>query len=171
MFLIRHDAVAVRGICYGQTDIDAAIAYTESAQKVKAHLPATPAVVYSSPLKRCAKLAEACFPAQHIAFSPELMEVNFGDWEMKPWSEISRASIDRWAQSPTSFQFPNGEHLLAFQHRVEAIYTELTGLPQDTCVFTHGGVIRLMQALRANEPWQNWLQTPAPFAGVVELTG
>lgn len=169
MFLIRHDKVAVTGTCYGQTDFDAEVAYVKTAAEVMAHLPARPSHVYSSPLKRCAKLASACFAEPPTTFSNKLMEVNFGSWEGKPWGQIARADIDRWAQSPTDFQFPGGEHLLAFRSRVEAIYAELIALPETTCVFTHGGVIRLMQALHANEPWQNWLQSAVPFASVTEL--
>jgi alpha-ribazole phosphatase len=169
VFLIRHDKTTANGICYGQTDLDADVAYIESAQKVMAQLPAKPAHVYSSPLNRCAKLAHSCYPNQNILFQPELMEVNFGAWEGKPWQQIERAEINRWAQSPTDFQFPNGEHLLAFQQRVEAIYSHVITLPEDTCVFTHAGVIRLMQALHAGEPWQDWLQRTVPFASVSRL--
>lgn len=169
IYLVRHDQVNAKGQCYGQSDLEAAVDYTTSAEKLLCQLPASPDYIVTSPLKRCAQLALACFPQQHININDELKELNFGDWELKRWGDIERSQIDQWSATPTNFQFPNGESLAQFDQRVQQMYHALQQQTGDCCVFTHAGVIRRMLALHADEPWQDWLQQPVPFASVTPL--
>lgn len=104
-----------------------------------------------------------------MELNDSLKEVNFGDWEGLLWEQIDRDLIEQWAQQPTRFEFPGGESLLAFEQRVTGIFSQLKTLPEDTCVFTHGGVIRLMLALAENQSWESQLQRPVPFASVTEV--
>ena len=89
VILIRHTSVDVPpGVCYGQTDVplkptfEAEAAVT--AENLKAYLPFDH--VYTSPLTRCVRLATYCgYPDAER--DKRIMEINFGDWEMKPFEQ------------------------------------------------------------------------------------
>ena len=90
VILIRHTSVDVPpGVCYGQTDVplkptfEAEAAVT--AENLKAYLPFDH--VYTSPLTRCVRLATYCgYPDAER--DKRIMEINFGDWEMKRSSRM-----------------------------------------------------------------------------------
>ena len=89
VILIRHTSVDVPpGVCYGQTDVplkptfEAEAAVT--AENLKTYLPFDH--VYTSPLTRCVRLATYCgYPDAER--DKRIMEINFGDWEMKPFEQ------------------------------------------------------------------------------------
>ena len=55
-----------------------------TAEKLKAYLPFDH--VYTSPLTRCVRLATYCgYPDAER--DKRIMEINFGDWEMKPFEQ------------------------------------------------------------------------------------
>lgn len=90
VFLIRHTAVDVpAGYAYGQTDVPLKASFMEEAARVKQVLEGhTFDQVWSSPLSRCRRLATYCgYPEPMI--DPRLMEVSFGEWEMKSWDDVS----------------------------------------------------------------------------------
>jgi alpha-ribazole phosphatase len=169
VYLIRHDQVALAGVCYGQSDVDSTIPYAHSAQKIKSFFKQNVKRVYSSPLKRCSLLAEQLFTEIPINYEPLLKEVNFGQWEQQSWSGIPRQQIDDWAQNPTNFQFPEGEHLAQFYQRVESFWGGFGDNHEDVCVVTHAGVIRLLLSLGLSCPWHDCLSLPVPFLSVIEL--
>ena len=169
LYLVRHDQTALAGVCYGQFDIDAQRAYSQTALTIKSKLPTRPTNIITSPLRRCAQLATALYPSADIRHDQRLKEVNFGDWENKAWATINRADLDRWAQSPTRFQFPNGEHLREFEQRVTRAFAHYSVEENETVLFTHAGVIRLILALYTNQPWPTCLSIPVPFASTLKL--
>jgi broad specificity phosphatase PhoE len=109
--LIRHPKPQVAsGICYGATDLlaeDEALAQ----QLDECLLMPKPVLVLSSPLKRCAALAQSLAargwpePVIDAGFA----EMNFGDWEMQPWSKIERPQLDAWAADISGYCPPGGE--------------------------------------------------------------
>ena len=94
LHLVRHPKPAIApGICYGQLDISAenvAAVATCLRDELPPGLP-----VWSSPLQRCRELASLLHPMPKI--DDRLAEMNFGDWEGRPWDSIPRAEIDAWA--------------------------------------------------------------------------
>ena len=94
---IRHTSVAVpRGVCYGQSDVPLAGGFPDEAVIVKRNLEKYSFdAVYSSPLSRCLKLAAYCGYDTPILDS-RLMEMNFGDWEMKRYDEITDSRLQLW---------------------------------------------------------------------------
>ncbi|HJV79137.1 MAG TPA: alpha-ribazole phosphatase [Paludibacter sp.] len=142
--LIRHTSVAVEsGICYGQSDVDVSPTFEAEAQIVLSKLQElTFDAVYCSPLMRCRKLASYCgYPKPII--DDRLMELNFGDWEMKAWKEIQDPRLQLWfnnwyEESPTQ-----GESFKIMTNRVENFLNEIKNHPyQQVIIFTHAGVIR-----------------------------
>ena len=94
IYLDRHTTPDIsKGICYGQSDISLAATFPEESRKVLEKLPALVDMVYTSPLKRCLELA-TLIPTQELRQVSQLREMNFGNWELLPWSEIPRQELD-----------------------------------------------------------------------------
>jgi alpha-ribazole phosphatase len=148
-FLIRHPKPAVaEGICYGRSDLGLADDPLACAATLRAWLPVD-APLYSSPLRRCLELALALHDRPVI--DARLVEMNFGDWEMRRWDDIPRSEVDAWAADPVGFAPPNGESATALRARVA---TFLPALPETAVVVAHGGVLRACVAeLVGIEAW------------------
>ena len=110
IFLIRHTTPLVaKGTCYGQTDLDVTESFSEEASAILKHIPTDITKVYSSPLQRCAKLANTLFPNHGIEWHNDLMELNCGEWEMLEWDNIPKAEIQPWMDNFVYVQVPGGE--------------------------------------------------------------
>ena len=73
-------------------------------------------MVFSSPLQRCRLLAEK-LPHEKLQIADDLMEINFGDWELKYWDEIPINDSLKWTEDFINTAPPNGENLLSMQKR------------------------------------------------------
>jgi alpha-ribazole phosphatase len=155
LVLIRHPAVAVEpGVCYGKTDVplahDARDAATRIAQRLAAFGARAPVIVESSPLARCARLADALASAHGLAprFDARLAEMDFGAWEMQRWDAIERAQIDAWAADFEHARMHGGESVAQFEARVGAWFDELGDRHGNDAawVVTHAGVMRAIAA-------------------------
>ena len=139
IYLIRHTAVDVDGICYGQTDVPLKETFEAEAGLVKKKLKdISPDAVFSSPLNRCRRLTHYC-GFNNAILDDRLKELNFGDWEGQRWDEIDMSvwAVD-WVNPPA----PRGESFMQMYHRVAAFFDELKDRGCNTVfVFTHGGVI------------------------------
>lgn len=149
LFLIRHPQPAVPpGICYGATDLPLAEDPAGHAAVLAPLLPAD-APLYSSPLQRCRRLAERLHPTPIV--DARLAELDFGDWEMRPWESLDRTLLDAWAADPFHFRPPGGESVATLRARVADF---LAGLPGEAVVVAHAGVIKVCAALLAGE--EDW---------------
>lgn len=136
-FLIRHPKPDIdTGICYGRSDLGLAESAVARAEALRPLLPPD-APVWSSPLRRCLELARALHAAPVI--DERLLEMHFGDWEMRRWNEIPRAEIDAWAADPLGFAPPGGESPNELRARVAEL---LRDLPDTAVLVAHGGVLR-----------------------------
>lgn len=147
IYLIRHTAPLVeRGICYGHTDLPLAPSLSEEWKVLSGKIPAEFDAVYTSPAQRCIQLAER-LNAPHRETRPCLWELNFGDWEMKRWDEISREAIDLWMKDIFNTRVPNGESYSELSHRVNAFWNDLQATSFDrVAVVAHAGSIRAIVA-------------------------
>jgi alpha-ribazole phosphatase len=142
---IRHTSVDVLpGVCYGFTDVALKPSFLTEAEIVKNQLAGkTFDKIYSSPLSRCTLLAEHC--GYTPVLDPRLKELNFGDWEMKSWMQIEKQEASAWLSDWINHPAKNGESYLMMQKRINAFMDELKSSDaQSVCIFTHGGVIRLI---------------------------
>lgn len=142
--LIRHTTPAVeKGICYGQTDLDVTNSFLEEAQNISQHITQfNYQRVISSPLQRCAKLAQQLFPQKNILFENSIMEINCGNWEMQHWDEIPKSELDPWMKDFVNTRIPNGESYVDIYERVTNFFNSLETSLYPTALVTHGGVIR-----------------------------
>lgn len=145
VYLIRHTTPQVdKGICYGQTDLDLAASFADEQQKVLAALPSSFDLVYSSPLKRCRRLAGKLTTGS-VLIDDRLMEMNFGDWEMQSWDDLPKAAVKAWMKNFVNTSPPNGESMLALQQRVLTWWDTLDkNSSGKIAVVTHAGVIRVL---------------------------
>jgi len=146
LYLIRHPRPAIgEGICYGASEVDLIEDVSQSAVRLQDRLPGH-LQLFSSPLRRCRALAEALH--RQPRFDARLQELNFGDWEGKPWDEIPREQIDAWAAAPWTFAPPNGESVERLRSRVDAFLSD-RGWPdgEDIAVVTHNGVMQMMSTI------------------------
>jgi alpha-ribazole phosphatase len=150
-FLIRHPRPDIAaGVCYGATDLDLADRELECVVHLRKLLPEGIAL-FSSPMRRCRRLAEALHA--NACYEPRLREMSFGAWELQRWSEIPRIELDAWAAAPMTYVPPGGESVASVQARVAAFLRERCAPQrpeqgrrqgQDFAVVTHAGVMRVM---------------------------
>lgn len=158
IYLIRHTAINVEpGTCYGQADIDLSESFAEDKEEVRSKLPAfsEAPVYYSSPLKRCRKLASA-LTAEKVHIDERLKELDFGEWEGQKWDEIDSDRLHEWMEDFVNGSCPGGESYLELNERVVDWWEELTGEDHvSVVVVTHAGVIRSLLAHVLEIPYSN----------------
>jgi broad specificity phosphatase PhoE len=101
---------------------------------------------YASPLSRAMDTAKAI--AQHhgvpVHELPGLIDINYGDWQGVPLTEVKVKYADlyrQWEAAPQTVRFPNGETLDEVRTRALAAVDEVMGL--------HPGKTILLAAHRA----------------------
>ena len=165
VFLIRHPRPTVApGICYGQLDVDC-----EDPQPIAARLrPQIPVgtPVISSPLRRARLLALALDPQAGI--DGRLSEIDFGEWEGRPWNDIDRGALDAWAADVLHFVPPGGESVAQLQARALDFAASLD-LPAVVLV-AHAGILRALVGHWRQLPADEWTRLQFDFGSLTELT-
>lgn len=147
VYLVRHtETVCEKGICYGQSDVGIREPYNAIFESILNRLPQD-AILYSSPLQRCVILAEYIKENTQISSVIEdsrLMEMNFGDWELKRWDAISQEVLNPWMEDFVNVPVPNGESFVDLNDRVLNFWeNKLTnGSEKPVIIVAHAGVIR-----------------------------
>ena len=173
LWLLRHAPVdAAAGLCYGATDLSCAADATQAvAAAIAPRLPADIAI-RSSPLRRCASLAETIAQGRPdrpgIAVDARIAEMDFGAWEGRPWDAIARADFDAWmsdfAQARAGV---HGESTGLFMARVGAAWDEWIASGRDALWVTHAGVMRavllLQRGVRCPDDASAWPRRPIAF--------
>jgi alpha-ribazole phosphatase len=158
LYLIRHpQPVVAAGVCYGSSDIAVT---PQERERVANELAASSGLsallprglpVYSSPLRRCAGLAQQLFvrlQGASLSFDPRLEEMHFGAWELRAWDDIAHDEVDAWAQDVVAYRPGGGECVMDMAQRVDAFYQEAQAAGGDRIVVCHAGTIRLLFACR-----------------------
>ena len=146
LWLVRHAQPLIEsGICYGQLDMQADTQATQMCTEELAKALPKQLAVISSPLQRCELLALVLIglrPDLIVKTDPRLQEMNFGQWEGKPWADIAQAELQAWTDDFANYRAgKTGESVAQFMARVAAAFDELNPT-QDTLWITHAGVIR-----------------------------
>jgi alpha-ribazole phosphatase len=169
IFLVRHlPPIVQAGLCYGQTDLLSDIISPCEQAHLLAQLPAK-AAVFSSPLLRCATLAQALFADIAIQFNPLLKEINFGAWEMVPWNAIERAQLDAWAADNLYFAPPEGESFNDLCARVRLFVHNHLKRQEPAIIVTHAGVIKAFLYLFAGMDVSSVVGFVVPFGAVIRV--
>lgn len=166
---MRHtETVCEKGICYGQTDVTLKAPFLEQFESIKNQIPAD-AVVYSSPLSRCVQLANYLAPT--IITDARLMEMNFGDWEMKKWDAIPEVDFTPWMTDFVNVAVPNGESFVDLHHRVTDFWIHIIAKnhSKSVVIVTHAGVIRSILCTISNLPLKDAFTNKVDFGDVLKL--
>lgn len=170
--LIRHTSLQIApGICYGKSDIDVAATFTAEAANTLTKLASMRFdALYTSPLQRCVKLANALSLAEPV-LDNRLMELNFGEWEMQAWDDISREHFDEWAQNYATMSPPNGETFNQLQQRGVAFLDDVIERHSQghIAIVTHGGMIRALLAHVLNMPLKGLFRFTIDYGSVTQL--
>lgn len=127
----------------------------------------------SSPLSRCGETAEKVFSGR-VVFDEDLVEIDFGGWEMKTWQEISEKypeKAEEWLRQDDDFCFPDGECIKGFFERIKIVSEKikeyaLSDKNHKIAVCTHGGVIKSLICLWLGIPPEKHFNFAADIASV-----
>jgi alpha-ribazole phosphatase len=174
IYLIRHTSVDVpEGVCYGQTDVPLKNTFEEEAALVKQKLQEiTFDAVYTSPLSRCAKLANYCGYSNAIR-DDRLKEISFGAWEMQPYHQImtNDPRIREWLADFLHVPATDGESMADLNARIILFLDEVrTKDYRRVAVFTHGGVLAGAQVYAGLIPPEEGFKSPEPFGSIVRIS-
>jgi alpha-ribazole phosphatase len=174
VYLVRHtETVCEKGICYGQSDVNIMEPYDGVFQSILNQLPQD-ALLYSSPLLRCVVLANYVKDNSKITAINEdsrLMEMNFGDWEMKNWDVIAPDDFTPWMTDFVNVRVPNGESFTDLHDRVlDFITNELQVThSKPVIIVAHAGVIRSFLCKISDLPLKDAFQNKVDFGAVIKI--
>lgn len=172
IILIRHTAVDVpKGICYGQTDVPLASSFPEEARRVRQRLkPYSFDRIYCSPLSRCVALARFCGYADAIR-DDRLKEMNFGEWEMKAYDDITDPRLQEWFDDYINTAPTGGESVSDQRKRLENFISEKTEEHPDSVIgiFTHGGILINALVAYGKRSYEDVYDDIPPYGSIVEI--
>lgn len=177
IWLVRHAQPRVEaGICYGASDIPAHADATRRAAIALAQILPQGVQVVVSPLQRCRQLAhDVRLLRADLEWQVDLrlVEMNFGRFEGKRWSDISEAEIAEWSANFGDWRFGGVESVQMVMQRVAAAWDETVAKQQDAVWITHAGVIRavnlLASGLRSISRADQWPAMPIKFGDVQKI--
>jgi alpha-ribazole phosphatase len=171
LVLLRHGKVDGSPALYGKTDIgvsaqinDDILAQLNEYQK---NAPSPFTKVISSPLKRCAYVAEKFAFQNGLPFEREVkfQEMDFGlvdgitfdDIRTSEYSEQTWKQLERFWNNPKKHVLPEAEPLADFYQRVESAWQALleTNHNETILLVCHGGVIRMILSYLLDMDWGN----------------
>lgn len=194
VILIRHTSVDVPpGTCYGQTDVPLKASFPQEADRTRAELeallkdrdfckggepsdnvqvamePATVDYVYTSPLSRCTRLAEFCGYG-NAERDARLMEIDFGEWEMQRFDDISDPRIQEWYADYLNVPATGGESFMILHQRVSSFLDELRMKPwKRVVIFAHGGVLISSQIYAGLIKPEEAFDHQTPHGGIIRI--
>ena len=161
-FFLRHTSLDVsQDVFYGQTDLDVSSSFETELKKIKLKLQDENILldklkVFSSPLKRCVKLANSL--TNQIILDERIMELNLGDWEMKPKQSIDSKLIKEWEDNMMTFKIPNGETNQDFLNRLKKFLDQILIVNEDVFIVAHAGSINGMLSLLTGQSFDKLLK-------------
>lgn len=153
--IIRHGRTDAndKGVYIGRTDYPLSErGSAELINKMDEFVYPNVAKVYVSPLQRCVDTAELIYPETPRMELPNLMEMDFGDFEGKSADElIYKEEFKEWLKGGLDAAPPKGESVRDVQLRIYKALCEMIAdmMEHDLthcAVVTHGGIIATMLA-------------------------
>ena len=86
------------------------------------------------------------------------MELNLGDWEMKPKQSIDSKLIKEWEDNMMTFKIPNGETNQDFLHRLKKFLDQILIMNEDVFIVAHAGSINGMLSLLTGQSFDKLLK-------------
>jgi alpha-ribazole phosphatase len=173
IYLVRHtETICEKGVCYGQSDIGLAEPFEAVFKNIVSQLPQE-AIIFSSPLQRCVILAEYIQNnIKTISFKKEdrLMEMNFGDWEMKNWNDIPPEQLNPWMEDFVNIAASNGESFIELHERVGSFLAEIPKeINTPIIIVAHAGIIRSILCHQSFLPLKDAFNNKVNFGDVIKI--
>ena len=174
IYLVRHtETVCEKGICYGQSDVALAEPFGLIFENIISQLPSE-AIIFSSPLQRCVILAKYIQnKIKTISYQEDerLMEMNFGNWEMKNWNDIPPEQLNPWMEDFVNIRAYNGESFVELHKRTGIFLSEQISKKADKpiVIITHAGIIRSFLCHHTSLPLKDAFQNKADFGQVIKI--
>lgn len=160
--LIRHGETQANrdGVFRGRGEVPLSPAGLKQARELQVHFAALGVQrVFSSPLRRAAQTAAACFPGRAVELQELLNNLDLGRWSGRRKKEIAAEEPElwrRWLAEPERMSFPGGESLAAMKARVRHFNRLLTDAAEERiAVVSHRSVLKalLAEALGLGGKW------------------
>lgn len=173
IYLVRHtETICEKGVCYGQSDVDIAEPFEEIFKRIISELPCE-AVIFTSPLKRCAILAKHIQKNNNaISYQEDdrLKEMNFGDWELKNWDDISPEELNPWMEDFVNIRASNGESFTELHERTRHFLSdEISKIQQPVIIVAHAGIIRSIICHQTSLPLKEAFQNKIDFGEIIRI--
>lgn len=155
IILIRHGQVEDRyaGSYLGRLDAalsDVGRRQADAVAEKAVRMKPAPEVLLASPLKRAIETAKPIAAKLNldVQIDSDLIEIDFGKWSGKTFSQIQAGDpkgAAEWEKSADDFTFPDGESIRAFFDRAELLGKKLASHPvAAVAVVGHGGLFGAM---------------------------
>ena len=154
IYIVRHCEAEgnVTGVFQGKTDFDISEKGKKQLKKLAERFKDIKLdVVYSSPLKRAFLTAEAVIEHKSLAITIDerLSEIDGGDMEGKPWSNLDVLFPNEyyfWKNDFSKFYPTNGESVSDVYNRISEAFDEIVDLNRGKAIgiFSHGCAIRIL---------------------------
>jgi alpha-ribazole phosphatase len=168
LYLVRHPKPSVAaGLCYGIADLPVAENPVTCAARLKPLLPESARVI-SSPLQRARVLADALQPS--AACDERLRELDFGEWELKPFADIPADGFETWGNALLDFRAPAGELYADMAKRVWTAFDEHRQGARELVLVGHNGPMRALTGTLLGLPANRWLNLEFEFAHLTHLS-
>jgi alpha-ribazole phosphatase len=134
--------------------------------------PAENTIYFSSPLRRCTKLASYLSNDKFIADN-RILDLNYGVWEMKEWAEIPEKELNAWNADFVDFKIKKGESFFDLYERAIEFYEEITTEnkhSENIIIVTHAAVIRFILAYVMDFPLENAFNLKISYNSISKLT-
>lgn len=154
LWWVRHGPTHLKSMV-GWSDPPADLTDQDAVQRLAQFLPAAASVVSSDLLRARATADAIAGPRQRLPDTPDLREINFGDWELKTFADVDEVQPDLirdFLENPGDVRAPDGESWNQVRTRVDRSVDTLINLHRghDLILVAHFGVI-LSQLQRARD--------------------
>ena len=180
IYLLRHGQTAWNkdSIYRGQHDIpldDHGLAQAQCASRLWDKIKFTH--IYSSPLSRAMQTARPTADklALQITETPELIDIDYGQWTGKPARQIEQdyPQLNReWLESPDTVSFPQGESLSAVRDRAFPKLLDIARAAKDQAVLlvSHRVVLKVLVCVALEMPLSKFWQVQLDTASLTVLS-
>lgn len=108
--------------------------------------------------------------SERIIIDNRLLEINFGDWEMKKWDDIDKENLDKWMNDFVNVRVPNGENFIDLSDRVNRFIDDLTQRRYNRiAIVSHAGVIRSFISKILEKPLEKAFELKVNYCSVTKI--
>lgn len=173
IYLVRHSEIYnPNKLCFGQSEMPLEENFTVKFDWIKEQLILDEnTAYYSSPLRRCTKLA-SYLSDDKFTTDDRILDLNYGAWEMKKWDEISSKELTNWKADFVNYKIKKGESFSELYERAVDFYEETIANceTQNMVIVTHASVIRSIASHILDFPLEKVFNLNADCNSISKLT-